>query len=427
MSDFGPKTAFKIVDGIRDKVRAGAEHGCCMHSGWMPAAPAQLPAPCCMGRLPACRDRGRPVPACPTSLAAPRRPQVMAGQLKTGDQIRAELKASIAALLAARGGSTELALPEAKPAVLLVVGVNGGGKTTTIGKLANKFAAGAPPGWLAGGRAHGLQRLRPAEGATAGGGGRSAGVQPGPGCWLAAGQRAHSPVLPLPRCLSVRPSRPPGGAKVVLAAGDTFRAAAAEQLEEWARRSGAEIVRAQVRLGCARGRAAGVGGGVRRRRCERCAVGPSPDCRLLSRRIRLAECIAHGGGAAQHGSAPFPHAPRLPPTHPSASLQTHPPQGDKVRPDTVLYQAVDKAVQDGADLVLCDTSGRLHTNWSLMVRRSACPCCCCCRRCCCRCLCCCRCCRCCRCCCWLFATTAAALWPPLLCCSLVYLGLCLPH
>lgn len=43
-------------------------------------------------------------------------------------------------------------------------------------------------------------------------------------------------------------------------------------------------------------------------------------------------------------------------------------QGEKARPDTVLYQAVDTAVKSGADLVLCDTSGRLHTNWSLMVR-----------------------------------------------------------
>jgi fused signal recognition particle receptor len=71
----------------------------------------------------------------------------------------------------------------------------------------------------------------------------------------------------------------------VLAAGDTFRAAAAEQLEEWGRRAGAEVVRAE---------------------------------------------------------------------------------SDKARPDTVLYQAVDSAVRSGADLVLCDTSGRLHTNWSLM-------------------------------------------------------------
>lgn len=61
------------------------------------------------------------------------------------------------------------------PAVLLVIGVNGVGKTTTIGKLAMRYAA--------------------------------------------AGQR------------------------VLLAAGDTFRAAAAEQLSVWADRAGADIVR----------------------------------------------------------------------------------------------------------------------------------------------------------------------------------------
>jgi fused signal recognition particle receptor len=61
-----------------------------------------------------------------------------------------------------------------KPFVVLVVGVNGSGKTTTIGKLAAKFAA--------------------------------------------------------------------EGLKTTLAAGDTFRAAAIEQLEIWAARAGAEIV-----------------------------------------------------------------------------------------------------------------------------------------------------------------------------------------
>jgi fused signal recognition particle receptor len=64
----------------------------------------------------------------------------------------------------------------AEPAVLLMVGVNGTGKTTTIGKIA----------W------HLSQEL---------------------------------------------------GLKVVLAAGDTYRAAAAEQLAEWAKRAGAELVR----------------------------------------------------------------------------------------------------------------------------------------------------------------------------------------
>ena len=64
---------------------------------------------------------------------------------------------------------------ETKPSVILVVGVNGVGKTTSIGKIAN--------------------RLRK------------------------------------------------DGKKVVIAAADTFRAAAVEQLEIWAKRSGAEIVK----------------------------------------------------------------------------------------------------------------------------------------------------------------------------------------
>ena len=64
---------------------------------------------------------------------------------------------------------------ETKPSVILVVGVNGVGKTTSIGKIAN--------------------RLRK------------------------------------------------DGKKVVVAAADTFRAAAVEQLEIWAKRSGAEIVK----------------------------------------------------------------------------------------------------------------------------------------------------------------------------------------
>jgi len=66
--------------------------------------------------------------------------------------------------------------PTLKPQVILVVGANGSGKTTTIGKLAKLW------------RDDGLE--------------------------------------------------------VVLAAGDTFRAAAADQLEEWAERTGADLVRA---------------------------------------------------------------------------------------------------------------------------------------------------------------------------------------
>ena len=52
---------------------------------------------------------------------------------------RTRLKESIVAVLQAGVKSNDLQLGEAKPAVLLIVGVNGGGKTTTIGKLAHKF------------------------------------------------------------------------------------------------------------------------------------------------------------------------------------------------------------------------------------------------------------------------------------------------
>lgn len=69
----------------------------------------------------------------------------------------------------------EIKLEDGKLNVILVVGVNGVGKTTTIGKLASKYIK--------------------------------------------------------------------EGKKVILGAGDTFRAAAIEQLEEWANRSGAEIVK----------------------------------------------------------------------------------------------------------------------------------------------------------------------------------------
>jgi fused signal recognition particle receptor len=104
----------------------------------------------------------------------------------------------------------------AKPFVLLVIGVNGSGKTTTIGKLAAKLAA--------------------------------------------------------------------EGRKVLLAAGDTFRAAAAEQLGMWAERAGAELVRGN-----------------------------------------------EGGD-----------------------------------PSAVIYDAVEAAAARGADLVLADTAGRLHTKVNLM-------------------------------------------------------------
>ena len=92
--------------------------------------------------------------------------------LKTEEEVREALREILAETLAV--GEQELKL-ETKPSVILVIGVNGVGKTTTIGKLAMRF-----------------------------------------------GQE---------------------GKKVLLVAGDTFRAAAAEQLTIWAERANCDIVR----------------------------------------------------------------------------------------------------------------------------------------------------------------------------------------
>ena len=93
-------------------------------------------------------------------------------RFRYGDEARAGLVELLTKLL--NVGSTDLKL-DTRPSVILMVGVNGVGKTTTIGKLANQLKG--------------------------------------------------------------------EGKKVLLCAGDTFRAAAAEQLGIWAERSGADIVR----------------------------------------------------------------------------------------------------------------------------------------------------------------------------------------
>jgi fused signal recognition particle receptor len=67
-----------------------------------------------------------------------------AGGLETGDDLRAALRKSIADTLNERGGDATLRLPvdpSEGPAVIMVVGVNGGGKTTTLGKLAHRFTS----------------------------------------------------------------------------------------------------------------------------------------------------------------------------------------------------------------------------------------------------------------------------------------------
>jgi fused signal recognition particle receptor len=95
-------------------------------------------------------------------------------RFEAGSDPVALLRSEVIAVLGADG---ELELARDKLAVILVVGVNGSGKTTTIGKLASRLAA--------------------------------------------------------------------EGHVVSLAASDTFRAAAGEQLDVWARRAGAHVVSQQ--------------------------------------------------------------------------------------------------------------------------------------------------------------------------------------
>ena len=102
--------------------------------------------------------------------------EVIAGAVGQGDTARSRL-VDLLADVAAPGGPARIDL-SAKPAVLMVVGVNGTGKTTTIGKLAQLLT-----GTL--------------------------------------------------------------GRRTIVAAADTYRAAAIEQLETWAERAGVEIVRGQ--------------------------------------------------------------------------------------------------------------------------------------------------------------------------------------
>jgi fused signal recognition particle receptor len=94
------------------------------------------------------------------------------GRFQSEEELRSSLEQVLREKL---NGSGPLA--DASPTVIMVVGVNGSGKTTTIGKLASRYIA--------------------------------------------------------------------DGKKVLLAAADTFRAAAVEQLDIWADRTGADIIKAK--------------------------------------------------------------------------------------------------------------------------------------------------------------------------------------
>jgi fused signal recognition particle receptor len=106
------------------------------------------------------------------------RERVRSRELHDAEKVKAALRAEILRILSLDGkvaGEQALTVGDARPWVLLIVGVNGSGKTTSIGKLAAKLKA--------------------------------------------------------------------AGHSVLLGAGDTFRAAAGEQLEIWAERVGAPVVR----------------------------------------------------------------------------------------------------------------------------------------------------------------------------------------
>jgi fused signal recognition particle receptor len=156
-------------------------------------------------------------PVTTASVIVHLRAQMAANSVRNEAEARAVLREVLIRELDPALDRSIRALPHAdKPSVLLVVGVNGTGKTTTVGKLARVLVA--------------------------------------------------------------------DGRRVVLGAADTYRAAAADQLQTWAARVGAEVVRG--------------------------AEGADPA--------------------------------------------------------SVAFDAVDKGIETGADVVVIDTAGRLHTKTGLM-------------------------------------------------------------
>ncbi|KAF2311168.1 hypothetical protein GH714_019787 [Hevea brasiliensis] len=61
------------------------------------------------------------------------REDILAGKLKSGSEIKDTLKRIVLDLLIKKGNKVDLQLGFRKPAVVMIVGVNGGGKTTSLG------------------------------------------------------------------------------------------------------------------------------------------------------------------------------------------------------------------------------------------------------------------------------------------------------
>ena len=148
-----------------------------------------------------------------TKIISNLREKIKKEKIEDEEQVKEALREEIQKILEISDNSLKL---ETKPSVILVIGVNGVGKTTSIGKMAARLAR--------------------------------------------------------------------DGKKVVVAAADTFRAAAVEQLEIWAQRAGAEIVK----------------------------------------------------------------------------------RAEGIDPASVVYDAIAKTRELGADVLICDTAGRLHNKKYLM-------------------------------------------------------------
>jgi len=66
--------------------------------------------------------------------------EVRRGRLKTADDVRGVIEARLTGMLAAPGDPGAVARAEAGPTVILLVGVNGSGKTTAAAKLAKRLS-----------------------------------------------------------------------------------------------------------------------------------------------------------------------------------------------------------------------------------------------------------------------------------------------
>ena len=112
-----------------------------------------------------------------TQIISNLREKIKKEKIGESEQVKEALREEIEKILEKCDNSLKL---ETKPSVILVIGVNGVGKTTSIGKMAARLAR--------------------------------------------------------------------DGKKVIVAAADTFRAAAVEQLEIWAQRAGAEVVKREEKV-----------------------------------------------------------------------------------------------------------------------------------------------------------------------------------